>query len=498
MSLGFARKMWALDCPTLTVDATTLMYGLSGMITIPMPSFLIEHPKGLVLFDTGIAPEAITDPVGVYGQELADGLGIGGTPDQAVDKQIEALGYKTSDVTHVIASHFHFDHAGGTHLFPEAKHYHGAGRACLRALPGPDRRVLLHARPARAHPEVRLARGARLRPRPVRRRQPGAAVDARTHPRRAEPQGAARLADVPAHRRRRAPARRPRHGVPLPHRLGHPRRRCCRSSGSSGSRRPRRPPSGSPTTRTTGSRTSTRRTATSDMTILVDYRCRRLRDPRRALGTEPAPVGCRCASCGAESATALRSRRPLGRPAAAPDPPTSSTRTGPTLCQQYPQIPGLCHMSESAGRMWVAKATRNSRRGRPRAGTPGEGGRRQGADAGRRDHALAPRARLPGRACRIREVGAARGSAAVDCLGGLSVARSSVFITGSQIAEWWWTCGISGTTWWRGGRCRHARRAPVDRRDRVLRPATGGRRRGAGRRGADRPDLCAGVAALCQ
>jgi len=31
------------------------------------------------------------------------------------------------------------------------------------------------------------------------------------------------------------------------------------------------------------------------------------------------------------------------------------------MCQQYPQIPGLCHMSESAQRMWVAKATRNSR-----------------------------------------------------------------------------------------------------------------------------------------
>jgi N-acyl homoserine lactone hydrolase len=137
MSLGFARKMWALDCPTLTVDATTLLYGLSGMMTIPMPSFLIEHPKGLVLFDTGIAPEAITDPVAVYGQELADGLGISGNPDHAVDKQIEALGYKTSDVTHVIASHLHFDHAGGTHLFPDAFHYAGQGELAFAHFPTP-------------------------------------------------------------------------------------------------------------------------------------------------------------------------------------------------------------------------------------------------------------------------------------------------------------------------------------------------------------------------
>lgn len=137
MSLGFARKMWALDAPTLTVEANTLMYGLSGMMTIPMPSFLIEHPKGLVLFDTGIAPEAITDPVGVYGQALADGLGISGDASLAIDKQVEALGYQLSDVTHVIASHFHFDHAGGTHLFPDAKHYAGQGELAFAHYPSP-------------------------------------------------------------------------------------------------------------------------------------------------------------------------------------------------------------------------------------------------------------------------------------------------------------------------------------------------------------------------
>lgn len=137
MSLGFAKRMWALDCPTLTVDANTLMYGLSGKLTIPMPSFLIEHPRGLVLFDTGIAPEAIDDPVALYGQELADGLGISGTEDQKIDKQIEALGYKLSDVTHVVSSHLHFDHNGGHHLFPDAKFYVGQGELEFAHWPAP-------------------------------------------------------------------------------------------------------------------------------------------------------------------------------------------------------------------------------------------------------------------------------------------------------------------------------------------------------------------------
>lgn len=137
MSLGFAKRMWALESPTLTVDAGTLMYGLSGQLTIPMPVFLIEHAKGLVLFDTGIDPDAIEDAAGVFGTELAELLGIGGTADMRVDRQIESLGYATSDVTHVVVSHMHFDHAGGLHLFPEAKFYVGQGELAFAHRPTP-------------------------------------------------------------------------------------------------------------------------------------------------------------------------------------------------------------------------------------------------------------------------------------------------------------------------------------------------------------------------
>lgn len=137
MSLGVARRMWALDSPTLTVDASTLMYGLSGTLTIPMAAFLIEHPRGLVLFDTGPAPEAIDDPASVYGTEMAEALGISGTREQRIDNQIRALGYRTKDITHVIASHLHFDHSGGLHLFPDATFYIGEGEFPFAHFPEP-------------------------------------------------------------------------------------------------------------------------------------------------------------------------------------------------------------------------------------------------------------------------------------------------------------------------------------------------------------------------
>lgn len=125
-SAATVKRMWALDSPTFTLDKSILMVGATGEVTIPMPAYLIEHPKGLVLFDTGLVPAAATDPQGVYGP-LSDMLGLHFPPDLALDAQLGALGYKTTDVTHVIASHTHFDHTGGLYLFPDAQFFVGEG-----------------------------------------------------------------------------------------------------------------------------------------------------------------------------------------------------------------------------------------------------------------------------------------------------------------------------------------------------------------------------------
>ncbi|MDI3314810.1 MAG: N-acyl homoserine lactonase family protein [Mycobacterium sp.] len=125
-AFGTAKRLWALDSPTFTLDKSILMVGASGECTIPMPAYLIEHPKGLVLFDTGLVPAAATDPEGVYG-ELAGLLGLRFSPEQAIDRQLQALGYATSDVKYVIVSHTHFDHSGGLYLFPQAEFFVGQG-----------------------------------------------------------------------------------------------------------------------------------------------------------------------------------------------------------------------------------------------------------------------------------------------------------------------------------------------------------------------------------
>jgi glyoxylase-like metal-dependent hydrolase (beta-lactamase superfamily II) len=110
----------------------------SGQLTIPSPCYLIEHDRGLLLFDTGLTPEAVGDPRRVFG-ELAEEVGIKFTEEQRVDCQIEALGYRTDQVTHVVASHVHLDHSGGLRLFPDAKFFAGAGELPYAFWPAPVR-----------------------------------------------------------------------------------------------------------------------------------------------------------------------------------------------------------------------------------------------------------------------------------------------------------------------------------------------------------------------
>lgn len=131
-----AKRLWALDAPTFTIDNSILLVGATGTATVPLPAYLIEHPKGLVLFDTGLAPAACDDPEGVYGP-LAELFSINFTREQQLDYQLRELGYRLEDVTHVIASHTHIDHAGGLYLFPEAKFYAGLGELRYGMWPDP-------------------------------------------------------------------------------------------------------------------------------------------------------------------------------------------------------------------------------------------------------------------------------------------------------------------------------------------------------------------------
>ncbi|MDT3444931.1 N-acyl homoserine lactonase family protein [Pseudofrankia sp. BMG5.37] len=95
-------------------------------VTQPCPSFLIEHDRGLVLFDTGFDPRGLDDMAAYY-PEISKALPMAGNRDLGIDRQLDGLGYRPSQISYVIPSHLHFDHAGGLYLFPDSTFLMGSG-----------------------------------------------------------------------------------------------------------------------------------------------------------------------------------------------------------------------------------------------------------------------------------------------------------------------------------------------------------------------------------
>ena len=77
-------------------------------VTIPLFSFLIDHPRGLVVVDTGVDTDDARDPV------------LEVEPAHRIDRQMQRLGYAPGDVKYVVLTHLHLDHTGGMTLFPDA------------------------------------------------------------------------------------------------------------------------------------------------------------------------------------------------------------------------------------------------------------------------------------------------------------------------------------------------------------------------------------------
>jgi glyoxylase-like metal-dependent hydrolase (beta-lactamase superfamily II) len=114
-------RLFALTCGWLTGPAAGFLEGVAGRMRVPIPSYLIEHPGGLVLFDSGMHPDAGRDPGARLGL-AAKFFDVHFTPDEeAVDARLATLGVDVGRVRWLVNSHLHFDHTGGNALVPNAR-----------------------------------------------------------------------------------------------------------------------------------------------------------------------------------------------------------------------------------------------------------------------------------------------------------------------------------------------------------------------------------------
>lgn len=90
----------------------------------PINVYVIEHERGLVLFDTGQDRRSVTDPSyfpgGVVGR-LYHRLAEFDIPEDAtLGDRLSAQGYDIADVRYAILSHLHQDHIGGLRELPSS------------------------------------------------------------------------------------------------------------------------------------------------------------------------------------------------------------------------------------------------------------------------------------------------------------------------------------------------------------------------------------------
>jgi N-acyl homoserine lactone hydrolase len=88
-------------------------------IELPVSCFLLRHPQGNVLFDTGCHPSIATDAEQRWGG-MAKAMVPISKPDENVVDQLKTIGLGPEDIDVVVNSHFHTDHCGCNEFFKKA------------------------------------------------------------------------------------------------------------------------------------------------------------------------------------------------------------------------------------------------------------------------------------------------------------------------------------------------------------------------------------------
>lgn len=113
-----------------TIKASGITTPKSHWLWLPVSAYLIEHPKGRILVDTGWHREM--SPNGVYDRHAQ--IKSLGSPllymvnqgriakGEAIDEQLTTMGLKPQDIDYVLLTHLDCDHANGLTQVKDAKH----------------------------------------------------------------------------------------------------------------------------------------------------------------------------------------------------------------------------------------------------------------------------------------------------------------------------------------------------------------------------------------
>jgi len=115
-----------MDCGTLHI-ADMGRFGLKkeevSTTDLSVACFLVVHPKGTLLWDTGAIPDAAWKPTGSPTTQhvvLSDSQERDVTMIKSLTAQLAELGYSPTDITYLALSHYHYDHTANANEFARA------------------------------------------------------------------------------------------------------------------------------------------------------------------------------------------------------------------------------------------------------------------------------------------------------------------------------------------------------------------------------------------
>ena len=105
-------EIHGMICGWLTMPMPDLIGEGEGSLRVPVPAYLVKHPKGNVIFDSGMHKSIQTKPEERIGG-LAAYLQIEYQPGEDIAARLAQLDLGVEDIDYLSNSHLHFDHAGG-------------------------------------------------------------------------------------------------------------------------------------------------------------------------------------------------------------------------------------------------------------------------------------------------------------------------------------------------------------------------------------------------
>src|SRR5438132_6577975 len=119
-------RLDVFDCGTLDVaDTGRFRLKREEVATdkLSVGCYLVAHPRGTLIWDTGAVPDAMVTSPGTptrYRLLLPDGQERNVTTTKTLKAQLAETGYAADNITYVVLSHYHYDHTANTNDFAKS------------------------------------------------------------------------------------------------------------------------------------------------------------------------------------------------------------------------------------------------------------------------------------------------------------------------------------------------------------------------------------------